>query len=456
MKSAFPLRSVSLLLAATAGFTPGRAAESVPEAAFPLRISASRRFLEDRNGRPFFYQADTAWTLFLKLTEDEAQDYLQARRQQGFNTVQVMLTGFLGMRGTDGKLPFAGTPPEQKLAEPDEDFFRKVDRIIERAEKMGMVLAIAPAWSGCCGEGWAGKEKDGTPKPLNRNGVERSMAFGEWLGKRYAARKNVIWILGGDMDPHNAGDEIRALGMGLKSTAPSQLITYHASSTHSSTDVWPADESWLDVSMVYTYFRGFNKAWNKDQPEVYEVSRMEWAKRPVRPFFLGESTYEGEHGDWGDARRARKQAWWCALSGGCGHAYGSPDWNFPANWREVIKQPGAESLKHLRTFMESRRWWELVPDAKNQILPPPSPSVSTGDMPVCAAAADGSQAVIYLPKQQTITLNLSAFPGPEIPWVWFNPRDGSRPLSGKKKPGEPGGFTPPGEGDWVLELGARP
>ena len=215
-----------------------------------------------------------------------------------------------------------------------------------------MLLAIAPAWSGCCGEGWAGKEKDGAPKPLNTNGAEKSRELGRWLGQRYGKFDNVMWILGGDNDPNNAREEIRALGLGLKDTAPRQLITYHAASSHSSTDVWPADEPWLDVSMVYTYFRGFNKAWNKNQPDVYEVSHAEFAKLPVRPFFLGESTYEGEHGDWGSAVQARKQAYWCVLGGGFGHAYGSPNWNFPTNWREVLELPGAQQPE---TFPQSLR-----------------------------------------------------------------------------------------------------
>ena len=42
------------------------------------------------------------------------------------------------------------------------------------------------------------------------------------------------------------------------------------------------------------------------------------------------------------------------LGGGFGHAYGSPNWNFPKNWREVLELPGANSLKHLRALLESR------------------------------------------------------------------------------------------------------
>ena len=78
--------------------------------------------------------------------------------------------------------------------------------------------------------------------------------------------------------------------------------------------------------MVYTYFRGFNKAWNCVQQDVYEVCYAEYKKAAGMPFILGESTYEGEHGDWGNDLQVRKQAWWAVLSGAAGHAYGSPRW----------------------------------------------------------------------------------------------------------------------------------
>ena len=41
---------------------------------------------------------------------------------------------------------------------------------------------------------------------------------------------------------------------------------------------------------------------------------------------------------------ARGEEWPRPDRGGFGHAYGSPNWNFPKNWREVLELPGANSL----------------------------------------------------------------------------------------------------------------
>ncbi|HMJ89367.1 MAG TPA: DUF4038 domain-containing protein [Candidatus Acidoferrum sp.] len=418
---------------------------------FPLKPSASGRHLVDQRGTPFFYNADTPWMVFLKLTEAEADEYFETRQAQGFNAVQIIMTGFLGTTNRAGELPFAGTTNAQDFAQPNEKFFAHVDRVIENATKRGLFLAIAPAWSGCCGEGWAGKNKDGSLKPLNANGPEKSRELGRWLGKRYAKNQNIMWILGGDIDPDNARDSIRALALGLKESAPHHLLTYHASSSHSSTDVWPK-ENWIDVPMVYTYFRGFNKAWNKNQPDVYEVGWKEYAKSPTRPFFLGESTYEGEHSAWGSALQARKQAYWAVLSGGFGNAYGSPNWNMPKNWREVLKLPGAASLKHFRALFESREWWKLVPDSKNAFVTTGHGTMATNDLAVAALANDGSFGIVYLPSIRPLTLDLGKFAKAPVQVTWFDPRHGTFEKEGAFPNTGPLNVTRVASDDWVLVL----
>jgi len=430
------------------------ALEAAASPVFPLKVGADHRHLTDQQDKPFLYQADTAWMIFFKLTEKEAADYFAARKAQGFNVIQVQLTGFLDSTTAEGDRPFA--PPDFDSSPPQESYFAHVDRVVAEAGKQGLVLAMAPAWSGCCDEGWAGKTKAGTPAPLNTNGPVKSRALGKWMGNRYGKFPHVMWIMGGDNDPGNAPGEIRQMALGIKEAAPRQLITYHAASSHSSTQVWPPDESWLDLSMVYTYFRGFNKAWNKNQPDVYEVSHREYTQTPVRPFFLGESTYEGEHGDWGSALQARKQAYWCLLSGGCGHAYGSPDWNFPADWHQVLELPGANSLKHLRTLFESRPWWKLVPDPGNLLAVEGRGPFATNDYAVTAKAADGTFALSYLPTKRRITMDLAQLSGECVAATWFNPRTGESTRIGEFTDRQRHSFEPSGEGDWVLILETSP
>lgn len=56
-----------------------------------LKISENNRYIQTENGDPFFWLGDTGWLLFSKLTREEAEKYLEDRRQKGFNVIQVMV-----------------------------------------------------------------------------------------------------------------------------------------------------------------------------------------------------------------------------------------------------------------------------------------------------------------------------------------------------------------------------
>ncbi|MCG9894739.1 MAG: glycoside hydrolase family 140 protein [Fimbriimonadaceae bacterium] len=418
---------------------------------FPLRIADSGRHLEDQAGRPFLLQADTAWFLFFALTRAEALELMTIRKQQGFTTIQCQLTAFTGVPTVGGLHPFHNV---DDLTRPNEAFFDHVEAVLQDARRLGLAVWIAPLWTGCCGEGWAGSRPDGKPLPMNNYGGDNCRALGRWLGRRFQHLDHIAWILGGDNDPWNALHEIRALAEGLKEGDPARLCTYHASSSHSSTDVWPTDESWLDVSMVYTYFRGFNKAWNKVQPDVEEVAHAEWKKLPVRPFFLGESTYEGEHEAWGSALQARRQAAQAILGGGMGHAYGSPNWRLAGDWRAAARLPGAESLKHLRAAVESRPWTRLQPDLGDRFAVAGNGLFAANDRSVAAVDREGQFAIAYLPEPRELTLDLGCLNSGSVSGWWKSAATGELTKIGPT-PARRQGFLPPGEGDWLLILDAE-
>ena len=55
-----------------------------------LTVSGNGRFIMQEDGKPFFWLGDTGWLLFNRLNKKEAEYYLEVRRQQGFNVIQVM------------------------------------------------------------------------------------------------------------------------------------------------------------------------------------------------------------------------------------------------------------------------------------------------------------------------------------------------------------------------------
>jgi len=415
---------------------------SIPTMAtvFPLKVSENRRYLEDQQETPFLYHADTGWKVFISLTKEEFKENIQTRKSQSFNTIQVMLM-LPGQENREGVKPFKDDTDFSTL---NKAYFDHVEWALTYAENENMLMAIVPMWISCCEDAWGGDDL-----PMQINGKEKVGQFGEYIGKRYAHHKNVVWILGGDNDPGVNRDELRELALAIKQNAPNQLQTYHAASTHSSTDVWE-DETWFDYSMVYTYFRGFNKAWNKSQPDVYEVSRSEYEKERIMPFILGESTYEGEHDSWGSPLQARKQAWWCILSGGCGHAYGSPLWAVPRNWREIMRYPGAESFRHFHSFFTNLKWYEMEPDFDNRLITAGAGTFAVNDWVTTSIAKDKSFSVSYLPSYRKLKINLSILRGEKFEAVWYNPRNGEYTVINKTLSRQMVELESPDSGDWVL------
>src|SRR5262249_33466313 len=72
----------------------GAAVNSVrPSVAWPLRLSAHGKYLEQQNGIPFLLVADAGWEFMTQLSEQEALAYLDDREAKGFNSIEIRVIG---------------------------------------------------------------------------------------------------------------------------------------------------------------------------------------------------------------------------------------------------------------------------------------------------------------------------------------------------------------------------
>lgn len=217
-----------------------------------LRVTENRRFLEYDDGTPFFYLGDTAWELFHRLDYDESDYYLSNRAAKGFSVIQAVLLGELDgihTRNANGDLPLEDDDPTR----PVEEYFAHVDRVVDRAAELGIVMGLLPAW----GDKWQSGPGKG-PVVLT---PENSEEYGRFLGERYRD-KPVIWILGGDRNIQGDTDRavIEALAKGLREgDAGEHLITFHPRGPGRSSDYWHESE-WLDFNMCQSSHaaRGFD------------------------------------------------------------------------------------------------------------------------------------------------------------------------------------------------------
>jgi hypothetical protein len=416
---------------------------------FPLKISENRRHFVDQNGRPFLYHADTGWQLFVRLTKPEALEYLLKRKSQGFNTIQVQIAMEPKLSNRYGHKPFNG---DVDFSKPNEAFHDHAASVIAMADSLGLLVVMTQPWLGCCFDGFGNSPE----QPIQKNGPIKNRSYGQYLGKKFAKFKNLFWIAGGDNDPRGDRESLLAFIEGLYSAAPRhQLITYHATPPHSSTDLFQY-APWLGFSFIYTYWREKPNDWvvSDLQPHVYEAALREWSKSDIMPFVLGESQYEGsgldKNNDMGTPQIIRRQAYWTMLCGGAGVAYGADVWHFPTPWRERLDYVGANQLKYFITFFESIPWWTLVPDVKHQAVVSGYGEWSKNNFVTTAVSDDKKLMVSYLPQPQPVSVDLQYLNGNQFEYYWLNPTNGekSKPFTLSKK--EVVRLGPINGEDWVL------
>ncbi len=426
--------------------TIAHAADTTTGAKFPLRASANGRYLVDAADQPFFYHADTVWLMPRHATLAVAEEYLDQRVKDGFTALHIHAVSKENgpVQNMHGEEPFA---PLDDILKPNEAYWRHLDAILAAAEKRGLAVAISALWIR-----WGGDDKHGWRAQLTD---ENARAYGRFLGARYAAHKNLIWIVGGDANPKEKRTAVALLAQGLKDKAPHHLLTVHNAPEHSSAAFF-ADEPWLDLNAAYTY------------REVHPHVLAEWSRpfadgRP-RPIFLAESCYERETmaGGLGTPFRVRREAYGALLSGAlAGHAYGHHElWTFSSKWREAAQDPGFRQMRHVRELFATRAWWKLAPEPAEELIPSGRGERGKLDHVSAARAEDGTLAIVYIPQSRAVTVDLARLSAP-IKAQWFDPTDGSLKLVQAEAFSNKGHheFMPPeknasGESDWVLLLEA--
>jgi hypothetical protein len=413
---------------------------------FPLRVEAGKRYLVDAAGKPFLINGDTAWSLMVQLTREQAEQYLEDRRTKGFTAILVSLLEYTygnnAPRNVYGDAPFTTAGD---FAAPNERYFAHADYVLNKAAEKGILVLLTPAYLGCCGDGWL--------QDMRNNGTTKLTRYGEYLGTRYRSFANILWVNGGDQAPSSSSDRalVDAIANGIRSANSAMLQTFHTGRFNSALQYTSAP--WLTVNNIYT-----------DASTVVNQAFGEYA-RSTMPFFLIEAAYE--EGTSGGSQMVRAQAYQAMLSGAMGHVYGnSPVWYFNAptwsnptgvTWQQALNSQGARSMAHVAALFAPRSWWTLVPDTNNTLL---SGSVGSGaDRAVAARAGDGSFAIAYTPSIRTLNVALGQLAGPRINARWFDPTNGTYTtvpgspfLASGVQSFRPAGNNSTGYSDWVLVL----
>jgi hypothetical protein len=338
------------------------------------------------------------------------------------------------------------TPGSDPGSTAEYDYWDHLDYTVQSAESHGLIVGLVPLFVACGGEGY---------RYLN---AANAHSYGRFLGERYRASANIIWILGGDNTPGSQARQAvwHSLARGIaEGVAGSEdysqtLMTYHIDGGSSSSR-WFHTAPWLDFNMVQTW-----DAYDR----IYPMLAADYDRSPVKPAGLGEGAYEdGPQYPTGpiDAGVIRKQAYWSYLAGGY-HTYGNTNvWNFGTfasegtqDWKVALNSPGASHLARLGKLFGSLPWWKLVPDAS--IL---AEGAGRGRrLNAAMRSTDGDLLIAYLSSPSRVSIRMDRITaGTQVNARWFCPAGGEETSIGSfPNSGTRSFSTPEGWDDAILLL----
>lgn len=454
------------------------------QAQAPISVHRDHRYLQNHDGRPFFWLGDTAWELFHRMTRNDTKSFLELRRKQGFNVIQaVVLAEENGIREPNryGDLPFIAEDPEKWAVTPGNnpkdanayDYWDHVDFVVQLAAQKGMYIGMLPTWGDKVAHLWGVG-----PRIFDE---EKARMYGKMLAQRYARHWNIIWILGGDRPAVYAGRQDnqpyddraiwRAMAEGIKEGEGNNrhFMTYHTAGGSNSTSQFIHTEPWLEMN-------SFQSGHGARETPAWDWVTRDLAIQPPKPTLDMEPCYEDHPVNPWDGKWTRQRGYFTAydvrariyrgvFAGSCGVTYGHHHiWQFldtnyykPINigdtiigWSKAMRAEGAYQMRHLKNLLLSRPYFSRIPD---QALITSDKGSNYQDLVWATRDSLGSYAMIYLPQQKPVTVDLSKLSGDQKVAWWYNPRTGGTLSTAIENHQAASTFTPPPAGqDWVLVI----
>ena len=222
-------------------------------APLPIAQDPTHRFLVDASGKPFFLNADSAWSLLSKLDYADQAAYFINRASNGFNAVLIDLVAPAYAQGTtklkNGTGLWTDTISRRypRLTAINPAYLMGVSNTLYLAATNGLLVFIDPLDYG------------GFVSTATNNGNAACYTYGTYLGNFFKGFTNVAWCDGNDW----------AFGVPASDAAFSNIafgiysITQQVHTTDSTPLTRPGDtlsggaivRPWATLNGVYTWSR---------------------------------------------------------------------------------------------------------------------------------------------------------------------------------------------------------
>lgn len=338
-----------------------------------LTIAKNQRNFK-KDGKPFFYLADTCWSAFTNIHEEDWHYYLMKRKEQGFNTLQInILPQWDASSTTLSYEPFLkqqdGSFDPTQL---QDTYFEHAHEMCVTAKSYGFTLALVVLWCNYVPNTWASK--------MNPSWILPKHALQPYFQKVLDTFHDVepIYVISGDTNFSNEASVYYEEAFSyMKPRAKDSLFTMHIQGRCKE-----IPEQFVPQMDFYMYQSGHN-AEVENRNMAADLALHFYHNYPKKPIINAEPCYE----QMGYSRQMygrfqpfdiRRAAWMSLLSGACaGVAYGAAgiySWHsatshFNASmgegfdvlnpWQQALLYPGAWDYGFLKYFMQTYQIEEL-------------------------------------------------------------------------------------------------
>jgi hypothetical protein len=338
------------------------------------------------NGKKTLYLADTAWRGVYKSCFDDWVEYLQTRKNQGFNAIQMNFT-----------------PWEDYGMILKDNFLDQLEEKVRVVFELGMTPVIVVVWCGCVPGTWATVSDTSNVLP-----IRILEDFAKEVVRRFN-KYNPIFLSGGDVD-FRSGEAIEYYSLITKTIKEN---TNRPVSVHLA-------RGWTDVPREidqYIDFYAYQSGHDRHHQELTWKLAQEFYKRG-KPVINAEICYEGigykKDGYRFNPFDVRKAFWQSFLSGsffGIGYgAHGIWNWCEVAGeeterhlssftWKDALRMEGANDVCFARWLIEKLDFFGLKP-SQEVLLSPENSEIRV--------ARNEKNCIIYAPFATRMVLDINS------------------------------------------------
>lgn len=349
--------------------------EAVDEGRPGLLKADGWNFVWSGTGRPFFWNATTAY-LLAGLREDRAIQALDRLASYGINRIRVCLCPTRqpsGIRWNETSVaeredftfrygPWPARNPES-AAEPDYDtsvfdtaYWKKFERLVEAARQRGIIVQVLFFTDA--------QEPQNYPFDRNRAGDDPDeIRYFDYAVARLAAFSNVEWGISNEWALYRPDEWVEAMGAHLAARDPYG----HLASVHGHGHFPFRKSPWCTHALFQVWDETGSYAWARKKRE----EQLEATPGQPKPQVNEEFGYEDHSAVWGEGRSADMRsaesrvrlAWEIAMAGAWS-TNGESARDGVGGWINGLREGPSdllEGLRRLRTVFESFDWWKTEP-----------------------------------------------------------------------------------------------